>query len=196
MKTMKNQLYRKGSAQTKIITIPNLLSFLRLCLIPLFIWLYCVKREYVWTGIVLVFSGITDIADGFIARHFHMTSDLGKVLDPIADKLTQAAMLFCLCTRFPWMMVPLALMLVKELYMGIAGIMVIRKTGKVFGAKWHGKVTTCMLDALVILHVVWYQIPGAVSDASIAICTAMMVASLMLYGISNQTVLKESSRQL
>ncbi len=51
---------------------------------------------------MLLLSGVTDLADGFIARHFHMISDLGKVLDPVADKLTQAAVLFCLITRFPF----------------------------------------------------------------------------------------------
>ncbi len=57
------------------------------------------------TAILLVLSGATDIVDGFIARSFHMVSDLGKVLDPIADKLTQAAMLICLITNFSLMMI-------------------------------------------------------------------------------------------
>lgn len=125
--------------EMKILTIPNILSFSRLCLIPLIAWLYCAKQDYIGAGYVLVLSGATDIADGFIARKFNMISDLGKILDPIADKLTQAAMLFCLSTRFPLMLVPIALMLVKELYMGVAGILVIKKTGKVYGANWHGK---------------------------------------------------------
>ena len=86
------------SSQKKIITIPNILSFFRLCLIPVIIWLYTVEKNDAAAGAVLILSGATDVADGFIARHFHMISDLGKVLDPIADKLTQAAMLFSLCT--------------------------------------------------------------------------------------------------
>ena len=57
--------------------------------------------------------------DGFIARKFDATSDVGKILDPIADKLTQGAMLFCLLTRFPLMWVPLALLIVKELFIGL-----------------------------------------------------------------------------
>ena len=88
-----------GSSQSRILTIPNLLSFFRLCLIPVFMWLYCVEKNYLWTGIILILSGLTDTVDGIIARKFNMISDLGKVLDPIADKLTQAAMLFCLLTR-------------------------------------------------------------------------------------------------
>ena len=80
----------------EILTVPNLLSMLRLCMIPLFVWLYCAKEAFGATALVLVLSGITDIVDGFIARRFHMVSDFGKILDPIADKLTQAAMLLCL----------------------------------------------------------------------------------------------------
>ena len=94
-----------GSSQNKILTIPNLLSLFRLCLIPVFMWLYCVEKNYLWTGIILIISGLTDTVDGFVARHFNMISDLGKILDPVADKLTQAAMLFCLLTRFPLMIV-------------------------------------------------------------------------------------------
>ena len=116
-----------GSSQSKILTIPNLLSFFRLCLIPVFMWLYCVERNYLWTGIILIISGLTDTVDGIIARKFNMISDLGKVLDPIADKVTQAAMLFCLLTRFPLMIAPLALMVVKEFFMGVTGLLVIQK---------------------------------------------------------------------
>ena len=80
----------------KVFTIPNILSFFRLILIPVLIWSYVVKKNYAATGWILLLSGLTDIADGFIARRFHMISKLGKILDPVADKLTQATMLFCL----------------------------------------------------------------------------------------------------
>ncbi len=84
----------------QILTIPNLLSVFRILLIPLIVWLYCGKQDYLLAAWVLLLSGVTDIADGFIARRFRMVSDLGKVLDPIADKLTQTAALVCLLTRF------------------------------------------------------------------------------------------------
>lgn len=82
--------------QNRILTIPNMLSALRICMIPLLVWLYYVKQDYLRTGGLLILSGLTDVVDGFIARRFQMISNLGKVLDPIADKLTQGAMLFCL----------------------------------------------------------------------------------------------------
>ena len=80
----------------RIITVPNLLSFFRLCLIPVIIWSYCVKKNPLLAGEILLLSGLTDLADGYIARRFHRISNLGKILDPVADKLTQAAMLICL----------------------------------------------------------------------------------------------------
>ena len=180
-----------GSSQSKILTIPNLLSFFRLCLIPVFMWLYCVERNYLWTGIILIISGLTDTVDGIIARKFNMISDLGKVLDPIADKVTQAAMLFCLLTRFPLMIVPLGLMVFKEFFMGVTGFLVIQKTGKVFGADWHGKVNTWLLYAMMILHVFWYNIPDTVSKVLIAVCVIMMTISLVRYARHNMKALKE-----
>ena len=184
-----------GSSQSKILTIPNLLSFFRLCLIPVFMWLYCVERNYLWTGIILIISGLTDTVDGIIARKFNMISDLGKVLDPIADKVTQAAMLFCLLTRFPLMIAPLALMVVKEFFMGVTGLLVIQKTGRVFGADWHGKVNTWLLYAMMILHVFWYNIPDVVSKVLIGICVIMMLISLVLYGRHNMKALRESGNE-
>lgn len=176
----------------KKLTIPNILSFFRICLIPVFIWMYCVKQDYIWTGIILVVSGVTDMADGFIARRFHMTSDLGKILDPVADKLTQATVLFCLVTRFPLMLVPLALLVLKEIVVGSTGLLVIKRTGKVHGAKWHGKVATALLDAMMVMHVLWYNIPDNVSKVSIVCCIVMMAVSLVLYGTRNVKALKEA----
>ncbi len=69
-----NRLFHKE----QICTIPNLLSFIRLLLIPIILWLYCVRKEYIPAVIVILMSGATDILDGLIARHFHMVSDLGQ----------------------------------------------------------------------------------------------------------------------
>ena len=181
--------------QHKIWTIPNLLSFLRLVLIPVIVWLYVGEKNYPAAAVVLVISFLSDLADGFIARHFHMISDLGKVLDPVADKLTQAAMLFCLCTRFPLMILPLVLMIVKEGFMGISGIMIIRKTGSVFGADWHGKAATVLLYAAMIVHVFWYEVPVLVSDLMIGACSLMIVISLLLYAKHNIRILKGEKRK-
>ena len=134
------------------------------------------------TLLVLILSGITDVADGIIARKFNMISDLGKILDPIADKLTQMATLLCLLTRFPHMWMPLALLTVKELLTGIMSILAVRKTGRVDGADWHGKVCTVLLYGVMGLHMLWANIPMALSHGLMWLCMGVMILSGALYG--------------
>ena len=181
-------------SENKILTIPNLLSFLRLCMIPVFVWLYCFKKDYTATGIVLILSGATDLIDGFIARTFHMISNLGKILDPVADKLTQAAILVCLVTRFPLMLLAFAVLFVKEIAMSITGLLVIKKTGKVYGADWHGKVATFLLYAVMILHVFWAEIPALISNITIVLCIAVMLLSFGLYLTKNIRTLRSDEK--
>ena len=169
----------------KIITIPNVLSFFRLLLIPVIVWLYIVKKDPIWTMAVLALSGITDIVDGIIARKCNMISDFGKAFDPVADKLTLIAMLFCLVSRFQWMLLPLCVLVVKEITAGIMGLMVIRKTGDVFGAVWHGKATTVSLYSMMIIHLLWFNIPCVISGILIGACTVLALLSAFLYTREN-----------
>lgn len=173
----------------KIITIPNILSLFRLLLIPVIMWLYIVKKDPLWTTAVLALSGITDIVDGIIARKCHMVSDFGKAFDPVADKLTQIAMLFCLVSRFKWMLLPLCVMVIKEVIAGILGLLVIRKTGNVYGAVWHGKATTVSLYSMMIIHLIWYNIPGVISGILIGACTALALLSAFMYSRENVRIL-------
>ena len=179
--------------QHRILTIPNVLSAIRLLLIPWFVWLYVGKQNYLGTALVLLLSGITDTLDGFIARHFNMVSDVGKALDPIADKLTQIAMLSCLVTHFPLILLPLCVLIVKEVTDGIMSLIILKKSGEVHSADWHGKVTTSMLYATVILHLIWFDIPQTLSTILLLLCTAMMTLSFILYIIRNTRLIAASS---
>ena len=170
--------------KNKIITIPNVLSFFRLGLIPLIIWQYVFRHHYFIALYLLALSGLTDIADGIIARKFNMISDFGKAFDPIADKLTQIAMLLCLVMRFHNMWLPLILLVVKEIFAGVTGLMMVRK-GVILGADWHGKVTTVLLYATMLIHLAWVNIPAAVSNILVGACIAMIILSGILYAIRN-----------
>lgn len=170
--------------KSSIITIPNLLSLIRLLMIPVFVVLYR-NQNYVGTALVLLLSGATDVVDGFIARKFGQISDLGKVLDPIADKVTQAVMLLCLLGSHRSMLLLFIMLCIKEAFTGISGIVVIKRTGLVPGAKWHGKLTTLFLYGLMILHVLWQDIPMVTSNVLIAACLTMMIISLVLYARDN-----------
>lgn len=179
--------------QKKILTLPNLLSCFRLCLIPAMIWTCCFEHDAVSTASLLLLSGATDVADGIIARKYGMVSDLGKALDPIADKLTQIAMLFCLVSRFPRMLLPLIVLSVKEVFAGVTGLLTIHKTGTVPSAVWHGKAATALLYTTMLIHLIWFNLPLPVSDVLIVLCTAMMLLSAVLYGIKNFKAIKESA---
>ena len=180
----------ENKTENKILTIPNLLSLFRLILIPVIVWLYWFRKDYFPAGVLLIISGLTDLADGYIARHFNAVSNVWKILDPIADKLTQAAMLFCLVTRFPLMAAPFGFLVIKEVFIGTTGLLMIRKTGKVVGADFHGKVATTLLYAMMILHIFWIDIPSAVSAVSILICLVSMAFTLLTYGSRNMRVLQ------
>lgn len=191
---MEQKIDSTSKYEKKIITIPNILSFFRICLIPAIVWLYAVQDDYVWAGYVLILSGITDIVDGFIARHFHMVSNLGKILDPIADKLTQGVMLLCLVLRFPLMIAPFVLLIAKEIYMSVSGILIIQRTGIVCGADWHGKAATCFLYGMMVLHMFWHEITPKVSTVFIIACSVMIGVSFVLYGIRNRKLLRKNSQ--
>ena len=169
----------------KIITIPNLLSLVRICLIPLIIWLFAVKEDYLLTGITVIFSGLTDVVDGFIARRFNMISDLGKVLDPFADKATQLTVIVLLIIRFPLMVLPLGIGVIKEIFMAISGYMVVKKCDVVLSAEWHGKLATVILTVAMALHLIWSEIPKAVSATLIIISALSIALSLVLYAKRN-----------
>ena len=179
--------------QKKIITIPNILSFFRLCLIPVIVWLYTVKQDYLWTLLILLMSAITDIVDGIIARKCNMISDFGKAFDPVADKLTQMAMLFCLVSRFPYIMIPFVLLVVKEVFTGITALITIKRTNTVKGAVWHGKLTTVALYSMMAIHLLWYNIPRTVSLILVSICIGIMLMSFILYAIQNIKAIKNKT---
>ena len=172
----------KRLTKKNILTIPNFLSLFRLVLIPVIIWLYCDRKQYYATVAVIALSGVTDILDGKIARKFNMVSDVGKVLDPIADKLTQAALVICLITRYPWMRALLILFIIREVIMVWWGYLALKRTDTVNSAKWYGKAATVVLYAVMIVLIFFINIPNLVANMLMLLCAVFMILSLVLYG--------------
>ncbi len=164
-----------------IFTIPNLLSLIRLLMIPLIIWFYVGLKNYSLTAAITVISGLTDIIDGFIARTFNMVSDFGKVLDPIADKLTQAALMFCLTTRYPMLWVPIVIFIIKESFMLLFGYITLEVTSNINSARWYGKVNTVVLYAVMTALIFFPNIKPDMASFLIGFCVAVMLAALILY---------------
>ncbi len=169
----------------KILTVPNVLSFLRLCMIPWLIWTYLERQNSLATAMILLLSGFTDTIDGMIARRFNMVSNLGKALDPLADKLTQIAMMACLVWRYPRMLLVFLTLCVKEVFVLITSLMAIQKSNEVLPADWHGKITTTALYATMIVHLLFSAMPPPLSDALIGLCICLILLSGVLYGVRN-----------
>ena len=139
-----------------VFTIPNLISMIRLALIPVYIYIYLnatQTRDYYIAGGILVVSCLTDMIDGQIARRFHMTSTLGKLLDPIADKLTQLALIVCLSIQYPLLRISLLLLLCKELFQAIAASIMFSRGKALPGAILPGKICTTVLFVSFIVMV-------------------------------------------
>ncbi len=168
----------------KILTIPNILSFLRLILAGLFLVLYSNTgsiRDNIWAITALILSGITDFLDGRIARKYNMISELGKILDPIADKITEVVIALCLVTKYEILIYLITLFVVKELFMSISGLMIIKKTGENNGAKWYGKVSTFSFYIIMIALLVIPNIPLKVANIMIIVCMLTMAFAFIMY---------------
>ena len=147
--------------KAEIITVPNLLSLCRIALIPVYLSVYLHAREqrqYLLAGTILAVSCATDLADGIIARKFHMITDLGKILDPLADKLTQFTLILSLSARYRGLYPVLCLFLAKELFQCGALLFFAQKGKALPGALFAGKLCTTVLFVSLILLVIFPQI--------------------------------------
>ena len=151
--------------------IPNLLSLLRILLVPVFVILYLLSSDermdlMYWSFGVLILSGVTDSLDGIIARKCNQITDLGKLLDPVADKLTQVAVVICLATRFSQLIPLVVICFVKELAQSIGGLILLRRGAEVRGASWYGKMCTFVfygVMALIVLLPNMYSVGAGAS---------------------------------
>ena len=161
-------------------TIPNLLSLFRIMLVPVYVTIYLNAtdvRDYYLAGGILAVSCLTDMVDGMIARHFNMISTVGKVLDPMADKVTQLALTICLSIRYPVLLYVLILFLAKEIFQVIAALINLRRGKMLPGALMVGKLCTTVLFVSLILLVLFPGIsPAVVNAITLTDCLALLIA--------------------
>lgn len=168
----------------EIFTIPNLLSLFRLLLIPVYVHIYlnaAEDREYVLAGGIMALSCATDMIDGWIARQFHMISNVGKLLDPLADKLTQLALILCLSAKYPILYPVLVLFLVKEFFQLFVCIYHLRKGKALPGALMAGKVCTTVLFVSLIALVLFPRMNPLLADMIVILDAVFLVISLNSY---------------
>lgn len=137
--------------QILILTVPNLLSVMRILMIPAIVWLYCGMGNYGAAAAVIIVSGIADIVYGIFARRGCVVSGFGKMLDSAADKLTLAAVMVCLAFRHKLMAVLIVLFAVKEACMLFGNLKNYLETGFFGNFGQHGKRNAALYITLLLL---------------------------------------------
>lgn len=168
----------------EVFTIPNLLSLFRLALIPVYIYIYLGATQtyqYITAGTIMAVSCLTDLIDGKVARRFNMVSTLGKILDPLADKITQFTLTVCLSLKHPQLLPVLVLFIVKELFQVIAGWVHLRKGKMLPGALMAGKICTTVLFISLIALVLFPNVKAEAVNAIAAVDTVFLVISFVSY---------------
>lgn len=168
----------------KIITIPNAMSVCRIILIIPFVICF-LNEKYIEAAVLIIISGLTDCFDGLIARKLNQVSALGKILDPIADKLTLIAVGICLCVYMPIVTPVMIILMAKDFLMLLGGIALIKCNVTPSPAKWYGKVGTIMFYfsvCLIVFLKAFFQYENDVlSFVLLSITAALMIFALVMY---------------
>lgn len=183
-------MLRRWVGQTKISTnwrkeiqtIPNLLSIFRILLLPIYLY-FVLRQSFYVAGTIIVVSGLSDYLDGVIARRYNQVTDLGKVLDPFADKLTQLFLILSMAWYRPWLWLLFGLFLIKEGFMFVAGLIGLSKNIKLSGAKWYGKVATAVIYVGMILLLLFPELPTLWVRVIFAVITYGLLQSFILYAV-------------
>lgn len=160
--------------------IPNILSASRILMIPFFV-AFMLRDNLFAAAILLVVSGLTDLLDGLLARRFGWISDLGKVLDPAADKLTQIAVCVVLVVKLRQYWPIFAIMLAKEAVMLVLGGYLFTKGVRIEGAKWFGKVATFVFYGVMAAILFFPSIPGLVKLGLLILVALLSIIAGLLY---------------
>jgi cardiolipin synthase (CMP-forming) len=146
--------------EDRVLTLPNAVTVARLCLLPLFLWLLLARNERYAAAWVLAAMGTTDWVDGYLARHLHQVSALGKVLDPVADRLLLlggiGAILWVGAVP-PWVAV---ITLGREVIVAVATLSLAALGARRIDVTWYGKAGTFGLMVAFPLFLVGHSTAG------------------------------------
>lgn len=181
-------------------TIPNLLSVIRILLIPVFAYLFY-NDEKIWAVVILALSGLSDTFDGQIARKFNQISDLGKVLDPVADKLTQITIAVMLLIDFKSAQNPIInalgwvflVFLIKEAVMIVGGLIMLLLNIRPGAAEFWGKAATVVFYVGMVIiiavgpevgalnDIIGFELPNVITGIIVVLCAIMTIAAFLSY---------------
>ena len=170
--------------------LPNIISGIRLILVPVFAWVFFSGKPLWQAGLLYLIAGLSDLLDGYLARRNGWTSGLGKVLDPLADKLLQLTGFVCLAIRRLIPLWALWIVLVKELLMLSGGSVLLKKDGEVPPSNGFGKFASFVFYMVTLVFLVLH--PGrALQTVILAIA---LLCSVCAFGIYASGVIRARRR--
>ncbi len=187
-----------------IFTVPNILCYFRIALIaPMLCFFFKARtmdyaEEYtISAAICLVLSGLSDFFDGLLARKLNQVTELGKMLDPVADKLTLFAVGICVVFIEPAVIPVISLLILKDFLMLIGASYMLKNHVKPCASKWYGKVGTFLFYISVGLIVLFDLILGKGDEFRIfaiillTVTAVMMIYSLIRYFLFFREIMKK-----
>ena len=167
----------------KLKNIPNILSIIRICLVGVFVFVFFnnYPHNLMWALVVFLTAGLTDVIDGFLARKFNWITNVGKILDPIADKLMQCTVLICMLTKqlIPaWLVFPFIL---KEFLMLLGGLLVIKKRRVIVVSNIFGKMTVVFFYAAVVFCIAARDFLDNNPIILYMICSLVLIAAISAF---------------
>ncbi len=162
--------------------IPNILSVVRLCMIPMFVYVFFTeKTPRVWAAIVFLAAGLTDIIDGYLARKFNWITESGKILDPMADKLMQASAMVSLAVATPKYFIWIAVVFfAKELTLVIGAFILAKRLKGMLPSCWYGKMATVVFAAITVVFII-YPDNGVINILLTVILACTLLFALLMY---------------
>ena len=175
------------SQKYPVLNVPNTLSFIRILVVPAMAYFF-LNDQILWAVVMIAISGLSDAFDGFFARKLNQVTDLGKMLDPLADKLTQVAAAVCIGVKFPSLVFILMVFVAKEVLMAIGAFVLLKRHKKPCAARWYGKTATVLFYISVGIIVVMdgflnlkTELFYTVSNILLGITAVMMVYAMIRY---------------
>ena len=177
---------KTGIKKTDFYSIPNIICYFRILLVPLFVYVYMnaeTGSDYLGAAGVVGLSALSDFLDGFIARRFNMITELGKLIDPVADKLTQFVVGIMLMIEYPLFIILVIAIVAKDSMLLFGGMYVFKTKNKHLAqAELPGKIATATFF-VVAIGLIAFNIPGTpLANTLIVVTTLLMIFAMIHYG--------------
>ncbi len=177
-------------------TVPNILSLFRICLVPVFAVVYFLGGQFskAFAALIYALASLTDVLDGKIARKFNQVSKLGRILDPLGDKLMTFTVLLCITISKVIPIWAVIIFVVKELLMTIGGMIILRKINDMPPSNYFGKVSTVVFFVICVVLML-FDFPEKTAAALISFALCVMLFAFASYIIRYVQIIKRHLRE-